>query len=808
MAIQVICGCGRAFTVKDEFAGRRGKCPGCGQGVTVPRPGADDDLLPVDLPPSPANRAPGCHAHPQFPPKGACAVCAKLLCVRCVCEIKGTVYCQSCMTTDGSFRGTHVERDEGLATKSYKAYFNADTGIAALRSARLTLMNGRVVSALMVALTFFLIYLQPIVGHYTRSAVAPFALGIVQVFALIFIECAFAACIRDALFQKAFGIARFFHYGARYFLRYFLCSLAYWGVLILAFLSLGLQLSISPRGKALPLIAFLLAMIGITVIFSYARLLIVLEDATPFAALRRSVAFGTRYWKKVLFLAITCGCFGGVMVVKGAAFYGLFTPDWAASMLAHLSVFVAVGTQIAAALLLYLSLLPDEASFGRVLPPEDVPDTNGPLAVRVSLGAFVAVLGLAYWASHLPRSEEEGPGPTSVINKLGERILMAARPSAKVAWKIDAGGPVVQGPVAIGADFLVCVKDTMQRRNGADGTLAWGVKLPGRAIGPPGHDGERVYAECAWAGPRTEQFPYGEPKAALVAVRLGDGVIAWQADLPRPCESLATAEIAGDLVVVPSRTQLHAFSRADGKPAWETATLPMGSLVGPARAADDGVYFACEDDKIHVLDPKAGSEVRSLPYPGLSVHRKPVLTADSVYDTAVNTVVRLDRKTGKPHWEHNLGTALLNAPSMRIEVLDGVPLYHFGGILRPLEPGKGDIAWEIDPGGRSQGLDPDGHPIMTESFFVDGFAIDGKELAAVGNEGAMLWRVDMKTGERGNPLDLPVDPPPKGGEDENGQVDMREMFEWPVFKEPSDPVILGRRLLFSLRGKVYAFELP
>lgn len=805
MPIQVTCGCGRAFTVKDEFAGRRGKCPGCGQGVTVPRPGADDDLLPVELPPPPAKRAAGCHAHPQIPPKGACCVCAKLLCARCVCEVEGSVYCQSCMTTAGAFRGTHEERAEGLVTKSYKAYFNADTGIAALRSARLTLMNGRVVSAFMVALSFLLYYLQPIAGHYTKSAVAPIALGVAQVFAMIFLECAFVGCVRDALFQKAFGIGRFFHYGARYFLRYFLCFLIFYGVVVAAYFALALQLAQSQRSRVPALIAFCVALIAIATLFFYARLLVVLEDASPFAAVRRSVAFGLRYWKKVLFLAVTCGCSGAFMVVKGVSLYSVFAPEWAARMLANLSVFIAVGTQIAASLLLYLSLLPDEDAFRRVLPPDDVPETSGPLAVRVCIGTFVAVLGLSYWASHLPRRDDEGQGPTSVINKFGEKILKAARPTAKVAWRIDAGGPIVQGPVAAGADVLVCVKDTMQRRRGTDGSLAWGVKLPGRAIGPPMHDGERAFVECAWLAPKTEQFPYGEPKAALVAVRLGDGVVAWQADLPRPCESLATAEVAGDLVLVPSRVQLHAFGRADGKPAWETARQPIESRVGPARAMDDGVYFACEDDKIHVLDPKDGSEVRTLPYSGLSVHRKPVVTSDSVYETAGNTVIRLDRKTGTRHWEHNLGLEL-TAPSMPLEVIDGVPLYLYNGALWTIEPAKGETAWVTDPGEQDQGLDRDGHPIKTEPFLAEGFVVDGKELVVLVNGGEMLGRIDTKTGVRGDILDLPVDPPPK--EREDGEVDVREMLEWSGGREPSDPLILGRRYIFSLRGKVYAFELP
>lgn len=40
MAITVVCSCGKKFQVKDELAGRRGKCAACGQSLTIPSPQA------------------------------------------------------------------------------------------------------------------------------------------------------------------------------------------------------------------------------------------------------------------------------------------------------------------------------------------------------------------------------------------------------------------------------------------------------------------------------------------------------------------------------------------------------------------------------------------------------------------------------------------------------------------------------------------------------------------------------------------------------------------------------------------------
>ena len=36
MPITLNCACGKQYPVKDEFAGQRVKCPGCGQVLTIP----------------------------------------------------------------------------------------------------------------------------------------------------------------------------------------------------------------------------------------------------------------------------------------------------------------------------------------------------------------------------------------------------------------------------------------------------------------------------------------------------------------------------------------------------------------------------------------------------------------------------------------------------------------------------------------------------------------------------------------------------------------------------------------------------
>jgi hypothetical protein len=83
MSISVTCSCGRALRAKDEAAGKRVRCPGCGNAVEVPVPGAEveqealaglmssegeyDMAPPPPPPPSPSASAPMMRPPPPPP---------------------------------------------------------------------------------------------------------------------------------------------------------------------------------------------------------------------------------------------------------------------------------------------------------------------------------------------------------------------------------------------------------------------------------------------------------------------------------------------------------------------------------------------------------------------------------------------------------------------------------------------------------------------------------------------------------------------------------------------------------------------
>ena len=63
MPIPVQCqNCGKSMKVKDDMAGKRGKCPQCGSVIEVPMAGPPPQAAPQQMPPQ--------AAPPQMPPQG------------------------------------------------------------------------------------------------------------------------------------------------------------------------------------------------------------------------------------------------------------------------------------------------------------------------------------------------------------------------------------------------------------------------------------------------------------------------------------------------------------------------------------------------------------------------------------------------------------------------------------------------------------------------------------------------------------------------------------------------------------------
>lgn len=73
MPIETTCVCGKAYRFKDQFAGRRAKCPACGHLIQIP----PAPSTPVHKPDAPAPHAPS--RHPAKTKKSALALAALIV---------------------------------------------------------------------------------------------------------------------------------------------------------------------------------------------------------------------------------------------------------------------------------------------------------------------------------------------------------------------------------------------------------------------------------------------------------------------------------------------------------------------------------------------------------------------------------------------------------------------------------------------------------------------------------------------------------------------------------------------------------
>jgi len=113
--MKVICpGCRKSFNVKDEFAGRSGKCPACGAVLTIPEKPAREDS---EAPPGPAAEGVTvCETHENERIIARCSVCGRGVCKMCRDEFG--YYCSQACREKGrrrSFAPSEQEEHRQLA---------------------------------------------------------------------------------------------------------------------------------------------------------------------------------------------------------------------------------------------------------------------------------------------------------------------------------------------------------------------------------------------------------------------------------------------------------------------------------------------------------------------------------------------------------------------------------------------------------------------------------------------------------------------------------------------------------------------
>lgn len=134
-----------------------------------------------------------------------------------------------------------ADDEEGIRAYELSSYFNADTGIAAMRSGVYQVLNGYWLFIPYVLITGCMSNVMQLL--LTHTAVQPgAAIGMLAAYALfgVFLLGGFLGCIKDGVFERAMGIERLLYHGAMNFLNVLgmcvimapLFAVAFWGLIL------------------------------------------------------------------------------------------------------------------------------------------------------------------------------------------------------------------------------------------------------------------------------------------------------------------------------------------------------------------------------------------------------------------------------------------------------------------------------------------------------------------------------------------------------------------------------------------------
>lgn len=214
----------------------------------------------------------------------------------------------------------------------------------------------------------------------------------------------------------------------------------------------------------------------------------------------------------------------------------------------------------------------------------------------------------------------------------------------------------------------------------------------------------------------------GDDDGSVVALDRGDGTIRWLVeDLSEPSEPA----IAEGLVVVPTRTGLHAFALDDGTEQW---TLP-GDDADAAPEFYGPVAYA---DGAFLVDKKAAA-VAVAP-DGTERWRAPDADVGAVADGTAYLVGdgfrAVDLATGDQRWTRE------DRPTGRMAVHDGT--VYAGGLrdFQALDAESGDAEWSFE--GEWEDFGP---PAVTEDAVFVGTS------PTEGNDGGNLYAFERDSGE-------------------------------------------------------------
>lgn len=315
-------------------------------------------------------------------------------------------------TPPGDFQrpapSTEPDEGEGIRAFELRRYFNVQDGADAARAGAMQLLNGywlfipyALASASMLRL---LILLLP---GFSDSPLPVISIGVAYLAISLFLGAGFVACIKDGIFERAFGMERLTVGAALQFPRFagtvlLIVPVAAGTAIFAGVLFLHLWQNALLLGRIVMVVAAYVVGLILLEFFLIAPVVAVTENLNPFAALRRGIRFAARQFKDLLTLCFVSMFVGtGVVGVVYSCYWMMrlllaaFLPFWMViaieDLFKGLICTAIMGQLIASLMLLYLSKIREEERLIRI--QRRLPQVGArPALIFVVIAAGVAAL--------------------------------------------------------------------------------------------------------------------------------------------------------------------------------------------------------------------------------------------------------------------------------------------------------------------------------------------------------------------------------------------------------------------------------
>ncbi len=188
---------------------------------------------------------------------------------------------------------------------------------------------------------------------------------------------------------------------------------------------------------------------------------------------------------------------------------------------------------------------------------------------------------------------------------------------------------------------------------------------------------------------------FGSDDGNLYALDSESGTELWRFHTEKPVNS--SPAVSNGIIYFQSNDGFtYALDAQKGQEKWKTNTGPdrptdYDFLSSSPAVQDNTVYIAGGNGNLYALDANSGEELWIVSMIGLNpVRSSPAVVGDTVYFTAENQILALDKKTGKENWKYKSTALARSSPA----VADGIIVFgDNGSMIYALDSKTGAEKW-------------------------------------------------------------------------------------------------------------------